>query len=219
MSFLHDRLHEPAQAERVDRELADFLWPDVNERRQPQFVRPGESRDAELVELVGRFERLYAELMPPPEPQTESQRDDALVVEVPDDVPAEENRRWVTATEAEAPHAPDYAPASAGDPPLAVDYRRPERAMPPDDPAPRRGEESAPAAFPETGSEETQDWSASARQALWPRLLIAATALAVGIAAGYVGGKTSGSIASGAKIQATPDGGARLRFDYDLHRR
>ena len=220
MSFLKDPLHQPPDASQTDLEVADFRRRDASERREPQFAAPGESRDAELVEIVSRFEQLYAELTPPPEPQIQLERDDDLVIELPDDVQAAESR-WTTVTQAEASRAADYAPATAspGDRPLAADYH--SSALAPSAAAPvRRAGDAVPPALQRRPSEESRDWSASARRALWPRLLIAAaTALAVGVGVGYVAGKRSDSIARDATIQATPDGGARLRFDYDLHTR
>jgi hypothetical protein len=219
MSFLKDPLHQRTDAGQTDFELADFLRPDANERRDPQLAAPDDSRDAESVEIVRRFEQLYAELTPAPEPQIQIERDDDLVIELPDDVRATENR-WTTGTEAEGPCAPDYAAASAGEPPLTVDYPRSALATSAADPVLRGRHRAAPAVISWRPSEEPRDWSTSARRSLWPRLLIAAaTALAVGVGTGYIAGQRSGSIAGDATIQATPDGGARLRLDYDLQRR
>lgn len=212
MSFLKDPLDEPAHAAEADRDLTELIWPDTQARREPQFAPVGESREAELVELVDRFERLYTELTPAPESRSESRPCGDLVVELPDDAPAAEMSCHAIFS--------DTAAAHANAPRVTVDENPSAAALTPNDPVPRGHTESAQPALRDMASEENEDWSTNARRALWPRLVIAgAIALAVGAGAGYIAGKTRGSIAPAAKIQATPDGGARLRFDYELHRR
>src|SRR5215217_2122475 len=110
MSFLKDPLHQPTVAHEVDLELADFRRSDPNERHHPQLAGRGESGDAELGDIVRRFEQLYAELTPTPEPQVQLERDDELIIELPDDLGARESR-WTHVTEGQSSPTRHYAPA------------------------------------------------------------------------------------------------------------
>ena len=64
-----------------------------------------------------------------------------------------------------------------------------------------------------------ESWTARSRQ-VWPKVAVAAAlALFVGTAVGYLAGKTPSAEASRASIATTPEGGAQLRFDYNLNKR
>ena len=63
------------------------------------------------------------------------------------------------------------------------------------------------------------DWTARAR-AMWPRLAGAALiALVVGAGLGYLVGRSPATPAPQATIPVTPEGTAKLQFDYDLQAR
>lgn len=67
-------------------------------------------------------------------------------------------------------------------------------------------------------SAPASDWSGKAR-AMWPKVAgAAAIALIVGAGIGFLAGRTPEPVASLAKITLTPQGGARLQFDYELRK-
>lgn len=60
------------------------------------------------------------------------------------------------------------------------------------------------------------DWAGKAR-AMWPKVAGAAVvALIVGTGVGYMAARAPEPVASQVKIPVTPEGGARLQFDYEL---
>lgn len=64
-----------------------------------------------------------------------------------------------------------------------------------------------------------ESWATRSSRA-WPKVAgAAALALIVGTTVGYLAGKSPAAGTAGASIAATPEGGARLRFDYDLNAR
>ena len=64
-----------------------------------------------------------------------------------------------------------------------------------------------------------ESWTTRSRK-VWPKVAgAAALALCVGTAVGYLAGKTPSVGASRASIATTPEGGSKLRFDYELTKR
>lgn len=209
MSFLKDPLHKPVSDAKPG-------WAGIEGRREPGARHAGEPVDSETREVVETFEKLYAEFVPPPEPRDHVEGEDAFAVELPDDLPG--TSRPVPPTARNAPasgvHSGNRRVVVAAAPQEAFSF-----------PARRPAPQATPvaerdlSARPRVKSPAPPDWSTRSRTA-WPRLLVAAAvALIIGVSLGYIAGRTPAPGAAAAKIERSPDGGSRLRFDYELHKR
>ena len=205
MSFLKDVPLEPWLSSGASR-TPEARQPGTDELLEPRPDRAAPALDADMLELVQIFETRYAELTPEPDARDEAFVPDDFAFELPDDQPATRRMQAAVATRPVQPpmshetetggeEADSASRTDAGEP--ALDAPQPVRSEPP----------------------EFRDWSTASRTGR-PRLIAAiGIALAIGTGVGFIAGKAPASSAASAKIQPSPEGGARLRFDYALEQR
>jgi hypothetical protein len=218
--------------------------------------------DAEMLDVVDKFEAAYSELVPPtPAPAAEDARTDAGNLDIDlldeelrkafgDDEPPEQppSRSTVHRTFDSGPPVAvrGVAPREEADQNLSFEdamatlraseargkattvqraddagsLPRVERQQHAPAYEARQALGSDPAdVSPAESLAANESWTTRSRK-VWPKVAAAAgLALVIGSGVGYIAGKKPGGGAPAATIPTTPEGGARLRFDYDLQRR
>jgi hypothetical protein len=227
-------------------------------RREPVRSRETETSeplDAETLDLIQKFEGIYAELASPAAapPEDAAQLDD-FRIELPDDF-QKTVQRGCQEPRMNARTAHSVQPVDLTGPPVAAANDRAsedeklgiDQAFALLRAAESKGraaadrdalgeDEAETAAAPReslTALKSTSDarvmpfepdaaradWAARAR-VVWPKMLCAAAiALIVGLGLGYVAGHGPKTAPTHTKIEVSPQGGAQLRFDYELDKR
>lgn len=267
--------NDPFPARRARRRPRTAPEPRTGGPRDEPTLAPGaQSLDDEMLDVVQKFEKAYAELAPASREQQDdnTEPDDDFFAGLRDDLEKEPAIAKVPAARGASSTAARGTPSSRREPELkrelvavgAGTHPRPEtgieeldideaitilreaetkgradgpsrqpqggRTIDVGDRAPMpfggdaaralRVDDRAPTlhAAPALPREPELNWMAKSRR-LSAALVAASVALIVGVAVGYVVGRSPDSIALRAKVPMTEQGGAQLRYDYDLRKR
>lgn len=179
---------------------------------QPHDVLRGAAPHSETLEIVAKFEEIFAALAPP----EAKPRSDDFCFDFPDDVQGVFKAAPLKQDTAARPERlePVLARSPILAPPQAGEDASVAKAMAIDNPVPVtvRAAQRTPSVQPELFA--PGHGGSRSRAASW----IAAVTIALGAGGGlgYMAATTPATASVSATIKASPQGGARLRVDYDL---
>jgi hypothetical protein len=169
------------------------------DRIEPRPASLNSSQDADILEVVQKFELVYSQLNARPSKNQHTLQASSI----------ERAAQASLARDTAESTAPSYQleahePRAVADGP-AERYELPEEAP-------------VPAITESVPRLEQAEASARPPARVWPKVFGgAALALLIGVGVGYVMVPSGGSQSVRTKIESSPDGGTRLRFDYELH--